>query len=361
MAPRASGGVDGSTVGRRSGGLHWSFWGVLSLARVSGRWAHPGLARGVPLAASGRRRQRARPKGRSSTGRAAVSKTAGCRFKSCRPCSTTTGTIEQSTRQPDPARPTMRDERVSEPMASERSTSAPVSRRRLSRAASTHVGTTTSRATAARPRGLLSSRNAGRGRRRGTTAVDPRSSGRAPTAATPRRKAVRPVRRVGAGRGPHGPPRGPVSTETQGTARRSRAAGHRDEAAEHLQPDRPVPPRGGRRAAQGHLADPQADGHLHHRGDHLRGVHGRAGRPAWTCCSPGRAGDLRLIRGIAEHAAQRRGDGVDRRSPSAMQRPIESRKARATVSSHSPFEAESQGDVQYRNVADAGARDDRVQ
>ena len=27
-------------------------------------------------------------KGRSSTGRAAVSKTAGCRFKSCRPCST---------------------------------------------------------------------------------------------------------------------------------------------------------------------------------------------------------------------------------------------------------------------------------
>ena len=33
---------------------------------------------------------RMRPKGRSSTGRAAVSKTAGCRFKSCRPCSTAT-------------------------------------------------------------------------------------------------------------------------------------------------------------------------------------------------------------------------------------------------------------------------------
>jgi len=38
-------------VRRAFSGLHWSFWGVLSLARVSGWWAHPGLARGVPLVA----------------------------------------------------------------------------------------------------------------------------------------------------------------------------------------------------------------------------------------------------------------------------------------------------------------------
>jgi len=45
-------------VGSARGGLHWSFWGVLSLARASGRWAHPGLAKGVPLAAGRHRTHR---------------------------------------------------------------------------------------------------------------------------------------------------------------------------------------------------------------------------------------------------------------------------------------------------------------
>src|SRR6476659_5822450 len=51
-AGRPSGAAGEEFVGLASGGLHWSFWGVMSLARVSGRRPHPGLARGVPLAAA---------------------------------------------------------------------------------------------------------------------------------------------------------------------------------------------------------------------------------------------------------------------------------------------------------------------
>src|SRR6476659_3998695 len=50
---RRPGGSAEEFVALASGGLHWSFWGVMSLARVSGRRPHPGLARGVLMAAAG--------------------------------------------------------------------------------------------------------------------------------------------------------------------------------------------------------------------------------------------------------------------------------------------------------------------
>src|SRR5664279_1167136 len=60
-------------------------------------WSLPALRVGrghIPVLREGFPRSQPDPaaaKGRSSTGRAAVSKTAGCRFKSCRPCSTKNG------------------------------------------------------------------------------------------------------------------------------------------------------------------------------------------------------------------------------------------------------------------------------
>ena len=51
-------------------------------------------------------------------------------------------------------------------------------------------------------------------------------------------------------------------------------------------PADPVPARGRRRAAEGHLADPPAAGDLHDRRAGLRVVHGRARVRRWTSCSP---------------------------------------------------------------------------
>ena len=75
--------------------------------------------------------------------------------------------------------------------------------------------------------------------------------------------------------------------------RRRRAGPRRRRPAEALA--RPVPPRGRRRAAQGHLARPPGADHLHDGGHRLRGVHRRAGGRPGPALRQGRDRRLRLI------------------------------------------------------------------
>ena len=88
---------------------------------------------------------------------------------------------------------------------------------------------------------------------------------------------------------------GPVSPRPRVLATKPRDSG-REVRAELLRPVASVPARGRRRAAEGHLAGSQPDGHLHHRRDRLRRFHGRAHRRPGRVVRQGRAGGLRLIR-----------------------------------------------------------------
>ena len=103
------------------------------------------------------------------------------------------------------------------------------------------------------------------GRRR--AGVHPRRAARPPVPPAARARAP----------GPAPPPSGPAPT----SAAQKRSLG-------------PVPARGRRRAAQGHLAGPPRADHLHDRGHRLRGVHRRAGGRPGPALRPGRDRRLRL-------------------------------------------------------------------